>query len=163
MRNITKIIIHCAATFPGQDIGVAEIRAWHTDPKKPGGPYRDIGYHGVIRRDGTLESGRPMDEAGAHTAGHNQNSIGICLVGGIQDGTGGDANQDGIVEEFENGQRGVPEANYTPAQWATLQRVVSDLRNKYPNATVHGHNEFAVKACPCFDVRKWLASLGGNA
>lgn len=159
MRRIDKIIIHCAATYPGQDIGAKEIRSWHTDPNKPGGPYTDIGYHVVIRRDGTLESGRSLELSGAHTQGFNANSIGICLIGGIQDGKGGDANEDGIIEEFENGQRGAPEANYTPAQWKALERTVRDLLKKFPGATVHGHNEFAKKACPCFDVRKWWAGV----
>lgn len=138
MRNITKIIIHCAATRPSMDIGAKEIREWHTK----GNGWADIGYHGVIRRDGTLESGRPMDQPGAHTSGYNANSIGICLVGGVK----------------EDGK--TPEANFTPEQWATLRRVVLDLRKKHPNATIHGHNEFAAKACPSFDVQKWLASEG---
>ena len=138
MRNITKIIIHCAATRPSMDIGAKEIREWHTK----GNGWADIGYHGVIRRDGTLESGRPMDQPGAHTSGHNANSIGICLVGGVK------------------GDGKTPEANFTPEQWATLRRVVLDLRKKHPSATVHGHNEFAAKACPSFDVQKWLATEG---
>lgn len=154
MRAINLIVIHCAATFPGQDIGAAEIERWHRDRG-----YDGIGYHGVIRRDGRLESGRPMDKAGAHTKGHNARSIGICMVGGLQDGKGGDANGDGVIEEFENGQRGVPEANYTPAQWATLERTIRALVKKYPGARVAGHNEFAAKACPCFDVKKWWAGL----
>jgi hypothetical protein len=140
MRTISKIIIHCAATRPDMDVGAKEIRGWHVN----GNGWDDIGYHGVIRRDGILESGRPMDQPGAHTTGHNAHSIGICLVGGLKD--------DGKT----------PDANYTLAQWATLKRVVADLRKKYPNATVHGHNEFAAKDCPCFDVQKWLASIGGN-
>lgn len=138
MRNITKIIIHCAATRPSMDIGAKQIREWHTK----GNGWADIGYHGVIRRDGTLESGRPMDQSGAHTTGQNANSIGICLVGGVK----------------EDGK--TPESNFTPEQWATLRRVVLDLRKKHPNATVHGHNEFAAKACPSFDVQKWLVTEG---
>ena len=141
MRRIDKIIIHCAATRPSTDVGVKEIREWHTLPKPRGNGWSDIGYHGVIRRDGTLESGRPMDQAGAHTSGHNANSIGICLVGGVK----------------EDGK--TPEANFTPEQWVTLERVVKDLVKKYPGATVHGHNEFAAKACPSFDVKKWWAGV----
>jgi N-acetyl-anhydromuramyl-L-alanine amidase AmpD len=156
MRKITEIIIHCAATSPGMDIGAAEIRDWHV---KDNG-WAAIGYHCVIRRDGTLESGRPMDQPGVHCTGHNARSIGICLVGGIQDGKGGDANQDGVIAEFENGKKGVPEANYTPAQWATLEHVVRDLLVRFPGATLHGHREFAAKACPCFDVREWALGLG---
>lgn len=138
MRDINKIIIHCAATRPSTNVGAKEIRQWHV---KDNG-WSDIGYHGVIRRDGTLESGRSLDTPGAHTSGHNKDSIGICLVGGVK----------------EDGK--TPEANFTPEQWATLRRVVLDLRKKHPSATIHGHNEFAAKACPSFDVQKWLASEG---
>ena len=137
MRVINKIIVHCAATRPSMDVGAKEIRDWHVK----GNGWADIGYHGVIRRDGTLESGRPMDQAGAHTTNHNKDSIGICLVGGVA----------------EDGK--TPENNFTPEQWATLKRVLFDLLQKYPNATIHGHNEFANQACPSFDVRKWWASL----
>lgn len=151
MRKINKIIIHCAATFPGQDIGVKEIRGWHVN----GNGWSNVGYHFVIRRNGTIETGRPLEKAGAHTAGHNANSIGICMVGGIQDGKGGDANCDGVIEEFENGQKGVPEANYTPEQWSALETIVREMSERFPVATIHGHNEFTAKACPCFDVQKW--------
>lgn len=141
MRDINKIIIHCAATRPSMDVGVKEIRDWHIK----GNGWSDIGYHGVIRRNGTLESGRPIDQPGAHTSGQNKNSIGICLVGGVK----------------EDGK--TPENNFTPEQWATLRRVIHDLLRKYPNATIHGHNEFAQKACPSFDVQKWWNSLGEKA
>jgi N-acetylmuramoyl-L-alanine amidase len=140
MRQINKIIIHCAATRPSMDVGAVEIRRWHVQ----GNGWSDIGYHGVIRRNGVLESGRSLNEPGAHTSGHNKDSIGICLVGGV----------------MEDGK--TPEANFTPEQWATLERTVGDLLRKYPNATVHGHNEFAAKACPSFDVQKWWAGLCGN-
>ena len=140
MRDITKIIIHCAATKPSMDVGVKEIRQWHVK----GNGWSDIGYHGVIRRDGTLESGRPMDQAGAHTSGHNKDSIGICLVGGVT----------------EDGK--TPEKNFTPAQWVTLERTVRDLVNRFPGAKVFGHNDFAKKACPCFNAKAWWASIGGN-
>ena len=151
MREIKRIIVHCSATGPSQDIGAKEIRLWHTRDNG----WRDIGYHGVIRRDGTLESGRPLDQVGAHCTNYNSTSIGICLVGGIQDGKGGDANKDGVIREFENGKKGYPEANYTPAQFKTLKRVLDDLKKKFPKANVHGHYEFAKKACPCFDVSLW--------
>ena len=134
MRKVDLIIIHCSATRPAMDIGAKEIRGWHVNDNGWSG----IGYHGVIRRDGTLESGRSLDEAGAHCRGKNAHSVGICLVGGLND-------------------TGKPEANFTPAQWATLERVVRDLLRKYPGASVAGHNEFAAKACPCFNVPAWWA------
>ncbi len=137
MRKIDKIIIHCAATKPSMDVGVKEIRDWHVR----GNGWTDVGYHFVIRRDGTLELGRPAHQPGAHTAGHNQNSIGICLVGGVK----------------EDGK--TPENNFTENQWATLETVVKEQKDKYPGATIHGHNEFAKKACPSFNVQDWLKTV----
>jgi N-acetylmuramoyl-L-alanine amidase len=133
------------------DIGAAEIRRWHIEDND----WSDIGYHYVIRRSGTLEPGRPLEKVGAHTTGHNIGSIGVCLVGGLQDGTGGDANNDGTIDDLENRFRGKPENNFTPLQYITLTRVIKDLLIRFPHASVHGHNEFAAKACPCFDVREW--------
>ena len=137
MRQVNRIIIHCSATRPSTDIGADEIRKWHTDRPPKGNGWGDIGYHGVIRRNGELESGRPMSVPGAHVSGRNADSIGICLVGGVA----------------EDGR--TPENNFTPEQWAGLERVIKDLVKRYPGATVHGHNEFAAKACPSFDVKQW--------
>lgn len=124
---IEKIIIHCADTPAGIDIGADEIREWHT---KRG--WRDIGYHYVIRRSGEIEKGRVDSVRGAHTKGHNHNSLGICLVGGA----GGDC-------------------NFTAAQWVALSSLIKTLQAQHAAASVHGHNEFSEKQCPCFDVRAW--------
>ena len=132
-RKIDKVIIHCAATRPSMDIGAKEIREWHIKQRK----WSDIGYHYVIRRNGELEDGRPLEIAGAHTQGHNVHSIGICLVGGIND-----------ARRAEN--------NFTPEQWRTLERILRFLKSSLKGITIHGHNEFAKKACPSFDVQKWL-------
>lgn len=134
-ENIRYIIIHCAATKPSQDIGAAEIRRWH---RKQG--WKDIGYHHVIRRDGTVEPGRPEDRAGAHAKGYNSMSIGVCLVGGLD-------------------EEGRSEPTYTPEQWRSLAALVCDLHSRYPDAEIIGHNNVAAKDCPCFDVRAWWANL----
>lgn len=134
-RPIDKIIIHCSATPPDMDIGAAEIDRWH---KERG--FKEIGYHWVIRRDGTIEDGRDPEKVGAHVQGHNTGSFGICLVGGID-------------------KAGKPAKNFTEAQWRTLERFIRALRADYPKATIHGHNEFAQKACPSFDVQDWLTGL----
>lgn len=77
MRKIDKIIIHCSASEKIAD--VQSIRKLHVEQNG----WKDIGYHYVIKRDGTIEFGRKEDEIGAHCEGHNANSIGICL-GGLQ-------------------------------------------------------------------------------
>lgn len=135
MRDIVLIVIHCSATRETEDIGVAEITQWH---KAQG--WGTCGYHYVIRRSGVVEIGRIEDQVGAHAKGHNFNSIGICLVGGV------DAN-DKSKAEF----------NYTKMQMRSLDRLVTDLTGRFPRAEVLGHRDLpnVAKACPCFDVRAW--------
>ena len=94
----------------------------------------------MIYRDGSIHEGRPIEQIGAHCTGHNANSIGICYIGGVV--------ADGKT----------PKDTRTEAQKAALVELVGKLRQQFPKASVHGHNEFAAKACPSFDVRKekWL-------
>jgi N-acetyl-anhydromuramyl-L-alanine amidase AmpD len=115
------------------DIGVSEIRQWHLR-----NGWSDIGYHYVIRRDGTLEVGRLEDEVGAHVAGVNWESVGVCLVGGVND-----SNR--------------PDCNFTSHQWRELELLIASLARRYPQAVVQGHRDFpnVDKACPCFDVGAW--------
>ncbi len=139
MRYLNEIIVHCAATRPNMDIGVAEIRHWHVHGNK----WRDIGYHFVIRRDGTIEDGRPIEVSGAHTGGRNSNSIGVCLVGGVS--------QDDYT---------VPENNFTDAQFDALEHLLRQLKADYGIEQVSGHRDYAAKACPSFDVHEFVAERG---
>lgn len=130
-RRITEIIIHCSATREGVPILARDIDRWH---KARG--FRCIGYHYVVYLDGTIAKGRDESEMGAHCVGHNQQSIGICYVGGL------DAD-------------GKPKDTRTSKQKVALSELVADLLTKYPHARVCGHNQFSNKACPCFDVEQW--------
>jgi len=80
VSDIARIIVHCSATPPDMSIGVSEIRDWHVNQNK----WSDIGYHFVIKRGGLIQQGRDIELAGAHAEGHNSDSIGICLVGGVE-------------------------------------------------------------------------------
>lgn len=130
MREINKIIIHCSATPEGREHTVADITSWH---KARG--FATIGYHYVIYLDGTIHEGRPEEQMGAHTTGQNQNSIGICYIGGTD-------------------AKGNPKDTRTDKQKVALIALVKELKERYPKASVHGHCEFAAKACPSFDVKK---------
>jgi N-acetylmuramoyl-L-alanine amidase len=130
-RIINEIIIHCTATPEGRECSVDEIRQWH---KARG--FTDIGYHYVIHLDGRVENGRDVDIAGAHCTGHNANSIGVCYVGGCA--------KDGKT----------PKDTRTEAQKSAIANLLIDLRKLYPRATIHGHRDFANKACPSFDATK---------
>lgn len=130
MRKIKEIIVHCSATPEGRDYTVADIDRWH---KQRG--WKGIGYHYVVYRDGSVRKGRDVTETGAHCEGHNANSIGICYIGGCA--------ADGKT----------PKDTRTPAQRAALRDLIELLKTEYTSATIHGHREFAAKACPCFDVK----------
>lgn len=131
---VRYIVVHCSATPPSMDIGVAEIDRWH---RQRG--FLKIGYHRVIRRDGTVEKGRDWDEVGAHVEGWNSVSVGICLVGGIDD-------------------KGKPEDSFEPVQKAILRAMLESLLVKFPKAQIIGHHDLNPhKACPSFDVKAWWA------
>ena len=126
LRRIDEIIIHCSYTPVSMDIGVKEIRRWHTEERN----WSDIGYHFVQRRSGLIEVGRPIERAGAHTIGRNAHSIGICMVGGK------------------------PVFNFTQKMITEMQSFLNKLKDQYPNAKLSGHNEHSSKPCPKFDVRQ---------
>ena len=136
MRIINEIIIHCSATPEGKDYTVKQIKQWH---KQRG--FSDIGYHYVIYRDGSIHSGRPIERIGAHCLKHNANSIGVWYIGG--------AAKDGKT----------PKDTRTDAQKESLIKLIKELKAKYPKATVHGHREYANKACPCFDAKSEYKNL----
>ena len=138
MREINTLVVHCSATKASMDIGVDEITEWHRNRG-----FFTIGYHFVIRRDGTIENGRMIDEPGAHAKGHNKNSFGICMVGGLD-------------------KKGKPENNYTAEQWSALTKLIRELYDHYPVKTIVGHKDLPKvnKACPCFDVSEFLAEIG---
>ena len=165
---INKIVIHCSATKNGKSLRTAtqtaaqRIDEWHKQRgfkrspvlAKQFNPHlQHLGYHYVIDTDGTVETGRMVGEIGAHVKGHNQYSVGICLVGGI------DASGKNYGE-------------YTEKQWIALHKLLQKLESEYPSARICGHRDLSqdinndgtitpnewIKDCPCFDVWTWLDS-----
>ncbi|MCQ0987558.1 phage tail tip lysozyme [Jiella marina] len=136
MRPINEIIVHCTATPAGREVSVDTIRSWH---KQRG--WRDIGYHWVVHLDGSVEEGRPVGQVGAHVAGHNTGTIGVVYVGGVD--------KDMRAKDTR-----------TAAQKDGLEKLLRDLMSHYPSVTkISGHNQYAAKACPCFDARQEYAQL----
>lgn len=140
-RKITEIIVHCSATPAGRDVTASEIDRWH---RARG--FAEIGYHYVVRLDGTIEQGRAESKIGAHCLGHNANSIGVCYIGGVA------------------ADCKTPVDTRTAEQKTALISLLSALKSRYPNATIHSHRDFAAKACPSFDATAEYAhiSKGGN-
>ena len=136
MRKINEIIVHCAATREDRDFTVEDITRWH---KARG--FATIGYHYVIYRDGSIHEGRPLEQVGAHCVGHNKHSIGICYIGGCA--------SDGKT----------PKDTRTPEQKEALLSLLRRLKARFPNATIHGHRDFAAKACPSFDAFREYSGL----
>ena len=166
MRSIDLVVIHCAATPNGRAFTTADIDAWHHERgfrrtlafrQRQEMNLAAIGYHYVIYTNGAVANGRHLDEVGAHVAGWNERSIGICLVGTDQ---------------------------FAPAQWASLRdnlcataRTLAERRDlpdrpKYRpepgdalrlfarmGVRVCGHRDLpnVKKECPGFDVGAFLA------
>lgn len=152
---IKFLTVHCSATQADLDIGAAEIKVMHLQRG-----FRTIGYHYVIRRDGTVEAGRPESEVGAHVEGHNQDNLGICMVGGIN-------------------AAGKGENNFTQEQFAALHKLLADKAAQHgiPDSRIQGHRDWFgdtngdgkidsrdwFKECPCFDVKPWYQSVKDQA
>lgn len=137
MRIITLIIIHCSAVGPGQQSSAADIDRWH----RQRGWKNGCGYHYVIRRDGSIETGRPLEMVGAHSLNHNKHSIGICYEGGLD-------------------IHGRPADTRTEAQKAAMRQLLEQLHARFPKAITTGHNVFnPMKACPCFNAMREYEDL----
>lgn len=132
------LVVHCSATPPrkGRIETVKDIDRTH---RQRG--FRKVGYHWVIRRDGITEPGREEDQVGAHCKHQkmNRRSIGICMVGGVD-------------QELK------PVDNFTSPQWGSLAFLIGTILERYPTIkTITGHRNIlgVRKACPCFDVSSW--------
>ena len=129
MRRVTLLVVHCSAVRPGQRSSALDIDRWHR-----ANGWKAIGYHYVVRRDGTVETGRRLEEVGAHCQGHNTHSIGVCYEGGVD-------------------EAGKPADTRTPEQRRALRELMGRLHGQFPNALIVGHHDLnPLKDCPCYDV-----------
>jgi hypothetical protein len=141
-KPVDTIFVHCSATRPDWmaektlDEKTKEITRWHR-----GRGFGAIGYHWIIDRNGQIAKGRPEETTGAHVANHNTGSIGICLIGGH-----GSNESDPFSK------------NYTTEQEAALRKLIEEIKGRTKIKAIRGHNEVAAKACPGFNVSRWLSS-----
>lgn len=133
---VTHIVGHYSATYPDQNITIADVDRWHRDRG-----LAMVGYHYFIRRDGTVERGRPEDRIGAHVGGQNSGKLSICWAGGLDRATGPNVGVD----------------NRTPAQRQASITLIRELLTRHPGAEVVGHRDLAPTQCPGFDVISWWA------
>ena len=136
-RTINRVIIHHVGD-PPRDVSAEEIHDWHKENGWAG-----IGYHYVVRRDGTIERGRPEEYVGSHALGFNTGSIGINFVG-----------------NFEKMQP-------TPAQIESGAMLLADICTRHgltPDAkTVVGHRDLMATDCPGANLYSQLQTLRGKA
>ena len=133
MRYIDKLIVHCTATPQFKDFDVEDVRDWHVK----GNGWSDVGYHWLVKLDGTVQEGRPMERIGSHVRGQNKSSIGIAYVGGM----------DKDMNEWIDTR--------TPEQKDAIFNLLMDLKFQFPDAVVYGHNDFTdKKVCPCYNAKE---------
>ena len=150
-KPLKYLVIHCTATPEGREVTSDEIRAWHTRPKLMGGRgWKQVGYSEMIHLDGGIEklvdnnNDDVVDpwEITNGVAGYNSVSRHIVYVGGVA--------ADGKT----------PKDTRTPEQKEALKQYVTEFKRQHPGVAIVGHNELAAKACPSFDVKKWLYEIG---
>lgn len=134
LRRINWIVIHCTATPADMFVDAELIRQWHLERN-----WKTIGYHQVILRNGLVQNGRPWALVGAHVLGHNEDSVGVALVGGVD-------------------EHNKPEDNFTAAQMDSLYYALQFSTRAYRRAKIVGHNFFEPsRGCPSFDWRGFVA------
>lgn len=153
MAALKYLVIHCTATPEGREVSSDEIRSWHTAPVSKGGRgWKQVGYTDLFHLNGGVERLVENNED-AHVdpwevtngaAGYNSVSRHIVYVGGVA--------RDGKT----------PKDTRTPWQRKSLERYVKDFHRRFPSVRIVGHNFLAAKACPSFDVEKWLKEIGIN-
>ncbi|MEG1926279.1 MAG: N-acetylmuramoyl-L-alanine amidase [Ruthenibacterium sp.] len=149
--NLKFLVIHCTATPEGRVVTAADIKAWHTNPTSQGGRgWKQVGYTDLFKLDGTVErlvknnEDAQVDqwEVTNGATGYNSISRHVVYVGGVA----------------HNGK--TAKDTRTIGQLQAMEAYVKDFHRRFPDVKIIGHNEVAAKACPSFDVQKWLKSIG---
>jgi N-acetylmuramoyl-L-alanine amidase len=148
LKDINLIVIHCSATREDKDYPFVQLK---NDHRLRG--FTTVGYHRYIKKDGSVFVGRPFTSMGAHVAGHNKNSIGICYEGGLS-------------------KVGVAKDTRTDLQKKNMNLILSGLLTQLVKAgcdvqkiRITGHRDLSpdkdgngvvepdewIKMCPCFE------------
>ena len=153
MAKLQYLVLHCTATAENRAVSSDEIRRWHTGPVSKGGMgWKQVGYTDMIHLNGRIE--RLVDnnedakvdpwEITNGAKGYNSISRHVVYVGGCA--------HDGKT----------PRDTRTSSQKEALAKYVRGFHRQFPDVKIIGHNEVAAKACPSFDVQKWLKEIGIN-
>jgi hypothetical protein len=151
MAALKYLVLHCTATPEGREVTGDDIRRMHLSPVSKGGRgWQQVGYTDIIHLDGTVErlvnnnEDANVDpwEITNGAKGYNSVSRHVVYAGGMTK----DMSQ--------------PKDTRTPAQLKAMEAYVRDFHRRFHGVRIIGHNEVAAKACPSFDVHKWLESIG---
>ena len=136
--DTSRIVIHHTGNPVDDDLSAEQIHASHQAQGWAG-----IGYHFVIRKDGTVELGRPVECVGAHAEGFNYCSIGIHVCGNFD-----------LAEPTE-------------AQINALPMLLADICDAYgliaSDSIVIGHRDLMATDCPGNNLYKRMDTIRGNA
>jgi hypothetical protein len=152
MKQLTYLVIHCTATPQGMAVTSKKIREWHTSPPPLGRGWKQVGYSDMIHLNGMVENLVPYNEDDVvqprevtnGVTGCNTISRHVVYVGGMD-------------EDNKNAKD-----TRTREQLLSLRNYVINMIAHHPDILISGHNQFANKACPSFDVPKWLNAIGIN-
>jgi hypothetical protein len=149
-NKLAYLVIHCTATPAGREVTAADIRAWHTSLPPKGNGWKQVGYTDLFHLDGRVERLVDNNEDAAvdpwevtnGAAGYNSVSRHVVYAGGTMNGADADTR--------------------TPRQREAMKRYVIDFHAKHPGVKIIGHRDLpgVKKACPSFDVKAWLSSIG---
>lgn len=153
MVTLKYLVLHCTATPEGREVTGDDIRRMHLSPVSQGGRgWKQVGYTDIIHLDGTVE--RLVDnnedanvdpwEITNGVKGYNSVSRHVVYAGGM-------------TKDMSK-----PKDTRTAAQLKAMETYVKDFHMRFPSVRIIGHNEVAAKACPSFDVQRWLKSIGLN-
>ena len=131
LSDVDMLVIHHSAGPLSQTL--EDIRRIHVEQNG----WEDVGYHFVLEADGTIRRGRPLDVEGAHCRGHNDHTIGICVVG-------------------DNTQLS---RQWTPMQRASLRALVVSLRSVLGPLDIRRHRDLGATLCPGLDDHAWAPVL----
>lgn len=148
-REVESVIVHWSETHTNKNIGSEEINGWHLKADLDG-----IGYHYVIRRDGSLQRGRPINIVGQHTPGLDDLSIGICFIGGINAPTG-----------TPNAENFLSAQSLTRSQMNTFDHFCRAVYKVFPGMVFNGHSDVDTTGeniDPGFDVPDYVLTRFGK-
>ena len=150
MEKLQFLVVHCTDTPAGREVTSDEIRHWHTDPPPQGRGWHQVGYSRMYHLDGRCEQLVDNNNDGTVDAWEITNGVegmnAICqhivYVGGMS----------------ADKQRAWD--TRTPQQLDAMSRDITAFHHKFPDVKIVGHNYFnRFKACPSFDVQKWLSHI----